>query len=138
MTDYNVVRVGELTAWDEIDGVAPGKAFVEKDLAAKYMGLSVNSNAPGSQSPFWHTHSQHEELYIFITGRGRLALDDDVIDIEPGTIVRVGTGTWRALQAAPDTTEPLRWLCVRAGGATLEEVGHDGAKDGDRPYPWAQ
>lgn len=138
MTDFDVVRVGDLESWDEIEGVAPGKLFVEKDLGTQIMGISVNSNTPGSHAPFWHRHAKHEELYIFLSGRGQLALDDEVVDVEPGTIVRVGTSTWRAWHAAPDSTEPLRWLCVRAGGATLGEIGRDGERDEERPLPWAK
>lgn len=138
MTDFDVVQVGGLDSWDEIEGAAPGKLFVEKDLATKYLGLSVNSNAAGSEASLWHTHSQHEELYVFLTGRGQLALDDEVVDIEPGTIVRVGTGTWRAWHAAADSAEPLRWLCIRAGGSTLGEIGRDGELDRERPMPWSK
>jgi mannose-6-phosphate isomerase-like protein (cupin superfamily) len=137
MADFDVVEVGEPSSWDDIDGVRPGKLFVEKDLAAKYLGMSVNSMAPGDQAPFWHTHSQHEELYIFLSGQGQLALDDEVVDVQAGTIVRVGTGTWRAWRALSDSSEPLRWLCVRSGGATLQEIGRDGEMDAERAFPWA-
>lgn len=136
MSDFSVVNVGNLQAWDEIEGARPGKLFVEEELATRFMGLSVNSIAPGEQAPFWHTHSQHEELYIFLGGTGRFALDDEVIDIRPGTIVRAGTGTWRAWRAEPDSPENLRWLCVRAGGRTLEEIGRDGELDKERAMPW--
>lgn len=137
MSNYDVVEMGATETWADYVGVAPGKRFVEKEIAAEFIGMSANSLAPGRSAPFWHTHSQVEELYIFLGGTGKLALDDDVIDVQAGTVVRVGPDVWRAWHAASDSAAPLTWLCVRAGGDTLEGIGQDGAIDKERPYPWA-
>src|SRR5690606_17915342 len=107
------------------------------ELRMRFIGLSVNATEPGEESPFWHTHSVLEELYLFLSGRGQLALDDEVVEVGPGTIVRVGAGVWRHLRSLPDSGEQLRWFCVRAGGADLEAIGRDGEIDRERPTPWS-
>lgn len=137
MSDYEVVNVGPLDAWSALSGAAPGKSFVEGDLGSEFIGLSVNSTEPGGTSPFWHRHEKTEELYVFLEGNGQMALDDEVIPVEAGTIVRVAPSVWRAVQGSPGSATPLKWLCVRAGGAQLDELKGDGAIDQDRPYPWA-
>ncbi|MFT3797955.1 cupin domain-containing protein [Microbacterium sp.] len=135
MSTYDVLELGSIDSWGQADGVAPGKRFAEAALPLQYLGLSANSLDPGGSAPFWHRHATHEEIYLFLTGTGQMALDDDVVDVGPGTLVRVGQDTWRAWHAAADSDGPLTWICVRAGGGTLEQIGRDGERD-TRPFPW--
>jgi len=131
MSGYEILELGGADAWLE-----RGKQFADKQMDTQFIGLSVNALAPGGESPFWHTHSVLEEVYVFLEGKGRMALDDEVIEVGPGTTVRVGQGVWRILQAAPDSPGELRWICVRAGGAELAAIGVDSEKDGERARPW--
>jgi len=137
MTSYDVAQLGGLDTWLQA-GDRPGKQFVDKLIPTQYIGVSANATAPGDQSPFWHSHDRIEEVYVFLGGVGQMGLDDEVVDVQPGTVVRVGQGVMRILRALPDSPEDLRWLCIRAGGDTLENVGHDGALDRERPAPWAE
>ncbi|MFT4235001.1 MAG: hypothetical protein QM607_08400 [Microbacterium sp.] len=61
-----------------------------------------------------------------------MALDGDLIDLTPGTIVRVGTGVWRAFPTLSSSPAPLTWLCVRAGGGQVDAPGYDAEVDRDR------
>lgn len=130
MGNYTTIETGAPSAWD-------GKSFVEGDLALENLGMSVNTTAPGEGSAFWHRHARLEELYIFLDGHGELAIDDEVVAVEPGTMVKVGLDAWRALRCSPDSAVPLRWLCVRAGADTLAGVGRDAELDRERPFPWS-
>ncbi|GAA3753639.1 hypothetical protein GCM10022240_03240 [Microbacterium kribbense] len=137
MSGYDVTQLGALNTWQDFAGErSTGKHFVDKELSTQYLGMSANGIQPGEQAFGWHTHSQHEEVYVFLTGRGQMGLDDDVIDVQPGTVVRVGQDVWRIWRALPDSPEPLRWLCIRSGGDTLAGIGHDGGRDSERPLPW--
>lgn len=131
MSSYSVADVGGFDVWDET-----GKRFVEKDVATRFIGMSVNSTRPGEGSAFWHAHAKLEELYIVLDGQGEIALDDEVVPLTAGTTVRVGPGVWHALRALPDSPVPMRWLCVRSGGEALREIGHDAERDSERPFPW--
>ena len=136
MSNYYTSQVGPLADWGALDGVAPGKKFVEGELGSQFAGISVNFTQPGGATPFWHTHNTLEEIYIFLEGEGEFAVEDEVLPIHPGTIIRVGQGAWRAHRCLPDGSA-LKWLCVRAGGDTLENIGNDAEIDSDRPYPWS-
>ena len=136
MSDYTVSQIGPLSDWMKLEGVAPGKKFIEGELESAFIGISVNVTEPGGESPFWHTHSKIEEIYVFLEGTGEIALDDEVLPIEAGTVVRVGTDTWRALRCLPGSDVPLRWLCIRGGGDTLATIGNDADIDQERPFPW--
>lgn len=136
MSDYEVAEIGGTEVWGDFDGARPGKRFVDKEIAAEYIGMSANSLAPGGNAPFWHTHSRVEELYVFLGGSGKMALDEDVVEVQAGTVVRVGPDVWRAWHAAVDSAGPLIWLCLRAGGDSLEGIGRDGEIDRERAFPW--
>jgi len=139
MSDYQVINAGAPEQWHDVvsPNGARGKQFVDAGLETQYVGVSLNANQPGEAAARWHSHSQLEEIYLFLAGEGQMALNDDVIDVHPGTIVRVGQGVWRAWRALPDSPGELRWLCIRGGGADLKSIGHDADFDHDRPLPWA-
>ena len=136
MSKYKISQVGPMDAWENLAGVAPGKSFVEGDLGAEFVGISVNNTKPGDASPFWHTHSKIEEIYIFLEGDGEMALEDEVVPVTTGTIIRVPQGVWRALRCLPDSETDLKWLCLRGGEGGLAEIGNDAEIDKERPFPW--
>lgn len=137
MSDYGISQVGPVADWSALEGAAPGKKFVEGDLGSEFAGISVNSTPQGEQSKFWHAHSKLEEIYMFLEGSGEMGVDDDVVPVQAGTIVRVGQGVWRVLRCLPESDVPLKWLCIRAGGEKLADIGHDAELDRERPFPWA-
>jgi mannose-6-phosphate isomerase-like protein (cupin superfamily) len=47
-----------------------------------------------------HYHRACTEVYYILEGRGKMELNDDVIDVEPGTIVYIEPGTRHRLWSA--------------------------------------
>jgi mannose-6-phosphate isomerase-like protein (cupin superfamily) len=139
---YQVFELGSLESWGQYVGglspqtTAPGRKFLEKDLALDYFGVSINSRLPGEGADYWHAHSVLEELYLFLEGEGELALDDEVLPVKAGSAVRVGQGVMRTWRCKPDSPVPLKWICIRAGGAKLAEIPRDAQPIRDRPFPW--
>ncbi|WP_417563278.1 cupin domain-containing protein [Microbacterium sp.] len=138
MSGYDVMELGGLDTWLQAGGDRPGKQFVDKEIPTEFIGVSANAATPGGESGYWHAHSKLEEVYVFLAGRGQMAVGDDVVDVQAGTVVRVGQDVMRAWRALPDSHEDLRWLCIRSGGEALKAIGRDGALDKERPYPWAE
>lgn len=142
MSRYELVDIGALDQWREHHGgfdpgrSRDGRRIVDHELAMQYIGLSANALEPGEQAGYWHAHSRIEELYVFLAGRGQMGLDDDLVDVGPGTVVRVGQDVWRTWRAHPDSDGQLRWLCIRAGGEPLPCVPDDSQRAPDRPSPW--
>lgn len=143
MTDYEITDIGAMDAWRaHFGGFVPersrdGRRVVDHELAMQYIGMTVNALLPGEDAGYWHTHSRVEELYVFLEGRGQMGLEDDVVDVGPGSVVRVGQGVWRVWRALPDSPGELRWLCIRAGGEALPRIPDDSSRDAERPMPWA-
>lgn len=142
MSGYEVIDIGAPDNWrDHFGGFRPdssrdGRRVVDRELDAEYIGLTVNALQAGEQAGYWHTHSAIEELYVFIAGAGQMGLDDDVVDVHAGSVVRVGPGVARTWRARPDSSEELRWLCIRAGGTPLPEFPDDASRIPNKPMPW--
>jgi len=142
MSDYQVVNVGSPDQWrDYFGGFAPdrsrdGRRVVDREMKNQFIGLTVNALEPGEEAGYWHTHSEIEELYIFIAGQGQMGLDEGVVEVSAGTVVRVGQNVMRTWRAKPEAGEQLRWLCVRAGGNELPEFPNDAQLITDKAMPW--
>ena len=138
---FQVLEIGALDEWrDHYGGFRPatsrdGRRVVDHELSMQFIGMTANAYEAGEEAGYWHSHSEVEELYVFLTGHGELGLDDEIVPVGPGTVVRVGQGVMRSWRATPDTAEPLRWLCIRAGGGPLETMPSDATRDEDRAWP---
>lgn len=95
----------------------PGKLFLKEPLAMTGMEVSMNKLPAGQSVPFYHQHREHEELYIFLRGKGQFMVDDTVIDVQEGTVIRVapeGMRTWRN-----HSEEDLFYIVVQAREGSL-------------------
>ena len=101
MTDYEILEIGGLDDWrSHYGGFRPessrdGRRVVDHELTMQYIGVTANALEPGEEAGYWHRHAHVEELYVFLAGQGQMGLDDDLVDVHPGTVVRVGQGVWR-------------------------------------------
>lgn len=142
MSGYQVVHVGDPTNWrDYFGGFRPetsrdGRRVVDRELNNEFIGLTVNAFEPGEEAGYWHSHSEVEELYVFIAGQGQMALDDDVVDVEAGSIVRVSQNVARTWRAKPESDGQLLFLCIRAGGGRVPHIPDDAERDEATPRPW--
>lgn len=142
MSGYEVVNIGAPDAWrDFYGGFVPqtsrdGRRVVDHEMTNQFIGMTANAYEPGEEAGYWHTHSEIEELYVFLEGSGQMGLDDDIVDVTAGSVVRVGQGVWRTWRALPESKGQLRWLCIRAGASELTNYPHDATRDEERSSPW--
>lgn len=95
----------------------PGKLFLKDALRMTGMEVSLNKLPAGQAVPFYHQHREHEELYIFLKGRGQFQIDGEVVDVEEGSVIRVapnGVRTWRN-----HSQEDLYYIVVQAKAGSL-------------------
>ena len=142
--NYELTSIGALDEWRSHHGgfsaakARDGRRVVDHELTIQFIGLTANALEPGEQAGYWHAHSRVEELYVFLEGHGEMALDDEVVEVSAGSVVRVGQGVWRTWRAHPSSTGELRWMCIRAGGEQLPHLPDDSSRDDQRPMPWAR
>lgn len=98
-----------------------GKQFLKGKLNLTGCEISLNSLKPGTGMPFYHTHQQNEEVYIFIQGKGQMQVDGEVIEVQEGSVVRIapsGVRTWRN-----NSKEPLLYIVVQMRENSLNQYG---------------
>ena len=81
--------------------------FPREDLESESVGLAFHRIKPGCRQAFAHRHQQAEEIYVVLSGRGRIKLDDEVREIQPMDAIRVSPAIARAFEAGPDGIELL-------------------------------
>jgi hypothetical protein len=64
-----------------------------------------------------------------------MGLDEVVVEVGPGTAIRVGQRVMRTWRCLPDSDDNLRWLCIRGDGGALPRLPDDSTRI-DGPMPW--
>ena len=113
-----------------------GRRVVDHELETEIIGFTATAYEPGEEAGYWHSHSELEEVYVFLEGHGQMGLDDELIEVRAGTVVHVPTGVLRTWRCRPDSPTQLRWLCIRAGNQPLEAIPSDATPITDLPMPW--
>ena len=99
----------------EVEDMAPRFGFEEvqearfprEDLSSESIGLAFHRVKPGRRQAFAHRHEQAEEIYVVLSGTGRMKLDDEVIDVAAMDAIRVAPSVARAFEAGDDGLELL-------------------------------
>ena len=81
--------------------------FAMKDLDAEETGISLQRVKPGKRQAFGHRHDAAEEIYVVLSGSGRVKLDDEIVELGALDAVRVSPGVMRAFEADGDGLEIL-------------------------------
>lgn len=81
--------------------------FAHGDLRAEDTGISYHVVRPGKRQAFAHRHKEAEEIYVVLSGGGRIKLDDEVHEVEPMDAIRIAPRVTRAFEAGPDGLELL-------------------------------
>ena len=79
--------------------------FANNELGLEKLGMSYQRYEPGVRLPFGHKHKQQEEVYVIVSGGGRIKLDDEIIEVKQWDAIRVPPDTMRAFEAGPDGAE---------------------------------
>jgi mannose-6-phosphate isomerase-like protein (cupin superfamily) len=81
--------------------------FARTNLELENSGLSLYRLDGGYRTPFGHTHSEQEEVYVVVSGSARIAVDDEVVDLSQWDAIRIPSGAMRAMEAGADGAEIL-------------------------------
>ncbi len=107
MAGYTIKNLKELEDQAPKFGLSPNleARFAREPLECENSGLSYQRLAPNFRSPFGHRHQQQEEVYVLVSGSGRVKLDDEVLELKQWDAVRVAKETMRGFEAGPEGAE---------------------------------
>jgi mannose-6-phosphate isomerase-like protein (cupin superfamily) len=92
--------------------------IARKHLDSEHLGVSYFRYSPGFRAPVGHHHREQEEVYVVVSGSGRMRLGEEIVELRQWDIVRVAPETIRGLEGGPD-------------GLELIAVGSDRPEGGD-------
>jgi mannose-6-phosphate isomerase-like protein (cupin superfamily) len=97
--------------------------FAGEALDAEATGFAFHVVKPGMRQGFAHRHDEAEEVYVVLSGTGRIKIDDDVIEIGPLDAIRLAPEHARQLEADEDGLELLAFGPRHKGdGELLKEA----------------
>jgi len=96
--------------------------FAREELGTEQSGLSYQRLAPSFRQPFGHRHKQQEEVYVVLSGSGRIKLDDEIVELREWDTVRIPPATRRQLEAGPEGLEYLAFGAPNVGSGDAEVV----------------
>ena len=79
--------------------------FASTALETEQTGLSHHRVRPGARQAFGHKHENAEEVYVVISGSGRVKLDDEILQLEPLDALRVSPSVVRQFEGGEDGLE---------------------------------
>lgn len=88
-------------------GFAPAleSRFASSELELEHSGVSYQRLAPNARIPFGHRHTEQEEIYLLVSGGGRMKLDDEVVELRQWDAIRVSADTTRNFEAGHEGAE---------------------------------
>src|ERR671939_362233 len=121
MADYTIVNLSEAEDHAPRFGFAERQEarFPWRELGATSTGLAFHRVKPGKRQAFAHRHESAEEIYVILSGAGRMKLDDEVREIHPLDAIRVAPKVARAFEAGPEGLELLAFGPRREGGGEI-------------------
>jgi mannose-6-phosphate isomerase-like protein (cupin superfamily) len=122
VADYTIKRLDEV---DDVLGDYPGEmrmltgALDCEQVAFTFRRMPQHTGGKGS---YGHRHKTQEEVYFVVSGKLQFKLDDDVVDVEQGTAVRVAPETWRSVWNDEPEDVELIIVSKRVEGGSREDA----------------
>lgn len=104
----------------EIDGIEPSLRAIGYELRPEKMRPNVWEYAAG-ESNNRHRQSEQEELYVVLSGRFEMEIDEETVDLAEGDVIVVSPDAGRRLTAREDS----RLLAVGAPNVSDDGVVYE-------------
>jgi len=80
--------------------------------------VSINNLPAGASVPFIHSHKQNEEIYVVLSGNGKVVVDGEEIALTAGDWIRIAQEGKRQFFASDDSA--ISFACIQVKAGSLE------------------
>jgi len=87
-------------------------ARLARGTAARKLGASVDTVAPGMRSCPYHFHHAQEEMFVILAGHGTLRVAGEMLPLRAGDIAFIPPGPDYPHQIINTSDAPLRYLSI--------------------------
>lgn len=87
--------------------------------------VSINNLPAGASIPFVHAHKRNEEIYVILSGKGKMIVDGEETLLTAGDWVRISPEGKRQFFAADDSA--ISFACIQVKAGSLEGYTRDDA-----------
>jgi mannose-6-phosphate isomerase-like protein (cupin superfamily) len=119
---YTIKNLRETTDSAPKFGLAEmGEAhFPREELDAEQTGFSYQVLNPGKRQMFGHRHDEAEEVYVVLSGAGRMRLDEEIVDVKELDAIRVAPAVKRAFEAGAGGMQVLAFGARHDGDGEMD------------------
>ena len=109
MSDYTIKNIREVKDYAGDFGISEIQEarFAHPEFDAQTIGFGYHAVKPGRKQAFGHRHENAEEVYVVLSGGGRIKLDDTFEEVGPLDAIRVAPTVARGFEAGPEGLEVL-------------------------------
>ena len=104
MANYTIKNLREVKDSAAEAGISDSieARFAHEDLDSETSGISYQVVKAGQRQPFAHKHGDMEEIYVVVSGSGRVKLDDEIEDVGALDAIRIAPPVTRAFEAGDE------------------------------------
>jgi mannose-6-phosphate isomerase-like protein (cupin superfamily) len=121
MSDYTIRKLEDVP--DVFGGKYPGEMrFLTADLGTEQLAFTHRRMPAqsGGKGSYGHRHKTQEEIYFVISGTLQFKLDDEIVDVGPGSAVRVAPQVVRSIWNEGPADAELAIVSVRLDDARAD------------------
>ena len=102
-----------------------GRTELHESLALTGAEVSINRLPAGASVPFVHSHKHNEEIYGVLSGKGKVVIDHEEIELTTGDWLKIAPRAKRQFFAANDSE--ISFVCIQVkenslGGFTADDA----------------
>lgn len=111
--------------FNKVNVAAEARTELHNQLSLTGAEISINNLPAGTSVPFIHSHKKNEEIYAILSGKGKVIIDGETIELTTGDWLRISPAAKRQFFASENTA--INFICIQVKENSLEEYTKDDA-----------
>ncbi len=119
------LEVSNMANFNKVNVAAETRTELHNLLSLTGAEISINNLPAGTSIPFIHSHKKNEEIYAILSGKGKVIIDGETIELTAGDWLRISPAAKRQFFASEDTA--INFIYIQVKENSLEEYTKDDA-----------